>query len=53
MIPDLPFRSPFSLLAETRMPDPAIVRFAVIDLGHFAQTAILPTFANAIDGIGY
>ena len=29
--------------------DPAIVRFAVIGLGHFAQTAILPAFANATD----
>jgi len=45
--------APFNLLAETRMPysDPAIVRFAVIDLRHFAQTVILPAFAN--DGIGY
>ena len=29
--------------------NPAIVRFAVIGLGHFAQTAILPAFANATD----
>src|SRR5688572_27560261 len=31
------------------MPDskPAAVRFAVVGLGHFAQAAILPAFANA------
>ena len=28
---------------------PALVRFAVVGLGHFAQTAILPAFANATD----
>jgi len=30
----------------------AVVRFAVIGLGHFAQTAILPAFANATDNAG-
>lgn len=29
--------------------DPQIVRFAVVGLGHFAQTAILPAFAHATD----
>ena len=29
--------------------NPAIVRFAVIGLGHFAQTAVLPAFANTTD----
>ena len=32
--------------------NPAIVRFAVIGRGHFAQAAILPAFTKAIDGIG-
>ena len=30
-------------------PETATVRFAVVGLGNFAQTAILPAFANATD----
>src|ERR1700754_1836861 len=44
-------RTRMNLLTElfTSKPKQKPVRFAVVGLGHFAQTAILPAFANATD----